>query len=371
MKVLFLTGSYPPESGGIAELVSSLARALVSNGESVEVITPVRGAADGETGLKVTEFELPGRGYLKRVARCRRTLRNALRHGDFDRVLVSTWSPFAVGITGKAGDPDIDILCHGLDLLQPMSSRRYRWLMRRTLMGASRIIANSGYTADLAVKAGAVPSAVRIIHPGVDTVRFQPRSVSAQMNRELTSSDSRTVLLTVGRLVPRKGVDTVIRILPRLAHRYPDLLYLVAGSGPDRPRLEELAIETGVADRVTFLGPTPTADLPSLYSLADIFVMPNRLIEEKGDVEGFGIVFMEAAAAAVPAVGGNSGGAPDAIADGVTGFVVTPDAADELFDRLDTLLSDSGLRKRMGAEGRKRAVREFQWDQIARAYCEL
>jgi len=370
MKVLLLAGNYPPESGGIGELVSNLAHALVSRGETVEVITPVNGAADAENELKVTEFELAEKGYLKRVSRCRRTLRSALRRGDFDRVLLSSWSPFAVGSAHRAGGPGIDILCHGLDLLEPMSSRRYRWLMRRTLRGASRIIANSRYTAGLAKSAGAAPETVRVIHPGVDTLRFQPRPAPPRL-REDTSCANKTVLLTVTRLVPRKGVDAVIGILPRLAHRYPDLIYLVAGDGPERSRLEGLAKESGAADRIAFLGPPRTEDLPSLYNLADIFVMPNRLIEEQGDVEGFGIVFLEAAASAVPAVGGDSGGAPDAIDDGNTGFVVTPDSPDELFDKLNALLSDPALREQMGAAGRQRAVREFQWHQIAAAYCEL
>jgi phosphatidylinositol alpha-1,6-mannosyltransferase len=171
------------------------------------------------------------------------------------------------------------------------------------------------------------------------------------------------MLLTVGRLVPRKGVDTVLRALPRIAASVPEVQYVVAGTGPDRNRLERLAVRNGVRDRVHFVGYVADDVLSSYYSAADLFVMPAR--EALPDVEGFGLVFLEANACGTPAVGARSGGIPDAIVDGETGLLVPPNAPGSLAEATTRILTTPDLADTLGRQGRHRAVNEASWDQIA------
>jgi phosphatidylinositol alpha-1,6-mannosyltransferase len=167
------------------------------------------------------------------------------------------------------------------------------------------------------------------------------------------------VIVTVGSLTARKGHDMVIRALPRLRETVPDITYLIVGQGGYRAKLEELAMSLGVRDRVIFVGQVSAEDLPDIYALADVFVMPSREHLESCDVEGFGLVFLEASACAKPVVGGRSGGIPDAIVDGVTGLLVNPNDAEDIANSLARLLTNSNLAIRLGQQGRCWVTKDF------------
>jgi phosphatidylinositol alpha-1,6-mannosyltransferase len=172
------------------------------------------------------------------------------------------------------------------------------------------------------------------------------------------------VILSVGNLVPRKGHDMVIRALPRVRQVVPEVTYLIVGEGSYGVQLENLATALGVRDRVIFAGPS-AEDLPDIYALADVFVMVSREQLQSCDVEGFGLVFLEASACAKPVVGGRSGGIPDAIVDGVTGLLVNPHDPEDIANALARFLSDTDLATRFGQQGRSRVVKYFGWDRIA------
>jgi phosphatidylinositol alpha-1,6-mannosyltransferase len=174
------------------------------------------------------------------------------------------------------------------------------------------------------------------------------------------------MILTVGNLVERKGHDMVISALPEVQKVIPDVTYLVVGDGRYRSNLEQLAVTRGVRDRVVFAGQVPEKELPEIYSLCDVFVMPARERLDECDVEGFGLVYLEANACGKPVIGGRSGGIPDAIVDGVTGLLVDPHDPIEIANALIQLLRDRELSTKMGHEGRKRVVRDFTWERIAR-----
>jgi phosphatidyl-myo-inositol dimannoside synthase len=179
------------------------------------------------------------------------------------------------------------------------------------------------------------------------------------------SLQGQLVLVTVARLVARKGHDTVIRSLPHLAKDFPNLKYLIVGGGPDRDALEQLARELNVAERVVFTGYVPETDLADFYALGDVMVMPNRQ-ESNGDLEGFGMAFVEANAVGRPVVGGRSGGAEEAVAEGVSGLLAEdPRSVEELVSVLRLLLSNHDLRQRMGIAGAQRAKQEFGWQSRA------
>jgi phosphatidylinositol alpha-1,6-mannosyltransferase len=172
------------------------------------------------------------------------------------------------------------------------------------------------------------------------------------------------VIVTVGNLVSRKGHDMVIRALPRLAQTIPDITYLVVGNGPHRQQLEELACSIGVRDHVVFAGVVPDRDLPDVYALSDVFAMPSRAHLDTCDVEGFGLVFLEANACGKPVVAGRSGGIPEAVEDGVTGLLVNPTDAEDIARAIGKLLTDTDLARRMGHQGRVRVVTRFTWEAI-------
>lgn len=338
MRILLLAGSYPPETGGIAEFMRAFARGLPANGAEVETIA---------------NPPLPG-GYFKRVDFCRNLVLERLRSRPFDRVVTSSWSPYAVGL------PDIpfDVFCHGMDLLEPSRSWRYRVLMKRTLQRASRILANSAYTAGLAATLGAPTERTVILHPGIDTDRFRPGPERGDAQ----------VILSVGRLVERKGFDMVIRALPEVRKQFPGIQYWCAGDGPDRERLRAMASDLEVQSHIRWLGEITEDAKAGLYQSADVFAMPNRIVESEGSVEGFGIVFLEAAACALPVIAGDSGGSPDAVVHNQTGFIVSPMSQSEITGRLIELLGDGALRHRLGNAGRARARSDFREEQIAERY---
>jgi phosphatidyl-myo-inositol dimannoside synthase len=201
------------------------------------------------------------------------------------------------------------------------------------------------------------------LRPGVDASVFQPGQ-GAEIRRDVGLADRR-VVVCVSRLMPRKGQDVLIRALPAVQKRVPDAALLIVGGGPARGSLERLATSTGVRESVAFTGSVPWDALPAYYGAGDVFAMPCRSRFRGLDVEGLGIVFLEAAACGLPVVAGDSGGAPDAVADGVTGRLVDGRSVAKVAEVVASLLEDPGHASVMGARGREWVEREWCWDAAA------
>ncbi len=371
MNILIVTGTYAPETGGIAELIRGFAGGLIAEGVRVQILAAAPGASlFSQPGVPVTEFNLPRLGYLKRVYACRRAMVQAASRWSFERIIASTWSPYAVAAPLRLLGREVflDVYCHGMDLLEPRRSFRYRLLMEVTLRRAKNVLVVSKFTAAEARKAGARAEKILLVPPGVDPNRFAPGPRNHAILARYALEEDTPILLSVGRLVERKGFDLVIRSLPRVLQKFPKAAYLLAGEGPERSRLEGLARSIGVDSRVRFAGHVPEDEIVRYYQTAGILVMPSRALPAAGDVEGFGIVFLEAACCGIPAIGGRSGGIEDAIVHGETGFLVNPEDPEELAVKILSLLSDADLRRRLGQAGRARAERDFQWPSIARRY---
>jgi phosphatidylinositol alpha-1,6-mannosyltransferase len=262
----------------------------------------------------------------------------------------------------------MSLYAHGEEIAADMGGRLLPPLKNRFLRRVRRVIAVSRNTVRLLEERGVDPAAIRVIPNGVELKHFTP----GEKDPELVGRwglQGRTVLLTLARLERRKGHDTVIRALPEVLRAVPDAHYLIGGEGEERARLEALVAETGVADRVTFLGAVAEADLCRVYNLADVFVMPNRELDN-GDTEGFGIVFLEAGACAKPVIGGRAGGVPDAVADGETGLLVDGNDPDAFAVAAVRLLTDPALRKDMGAAGR-RLAETHTYARVAQAVTEF
>ena len=252
------------------------------------------------------------------------------------------------------------VYAHGNEVLAAIDSDWDK--PRLALKKAACVLANSRFTAGLLQTAGVVPESIAIIPLGFDTERFRPQIPNLQLRRTLLGDRARgPVILTVGNLVERKGHDMVIRSLPAICQQVPDATYLIAGTGPFKERLDELAAQLGVRDRIIFAGNVPDDQLPDLYAMCDVFAMPSRARLASHDVEGFGLVFLEAGACAKPVVAGRSGGIEDAVVDGFTGLIVDPSDTQDIGQALIRLLTDSELRGRLGRQARDRVEKERTW----------
>jgi phosphatidylinositol alpha-1,6-mannosyltransferase len=255
------------------------------------------------------------------------------------------------------------VWAHGNEILYALQTE---WTKpRRAMMEAERILANSHYTAGLVEKVGVARERIEVIHPGCDLDTFRPVSLNEGLRRRLLAGRVGTpVIVTVGNLVERKGHDMVLRALPRVAREIPGVTYLIVGDGPNRASLEALAVEAGVRDRVVFAGQVPRDELPDVYALSDVFVMPSRARLDHADVEGFGMVFLEASACGKPVIGGHSGGISEAVVDGQTGFLVDPSDEGHIASRILEVLSDKTLATSLGDQGRRRVVASFGWEDV-------
>lgn len=256
------------------------------------------------------------------------------------------------------------VFVHGEELTLAHGSRELRWLTSRVLHNADLIVANSANTKRLLGELYAVSSRVVVMHPGVDALRFQP-SPRDETVRARLGWTGRRVVLTVGALQKRKGQDTMVRALPAVRAACPDVLYAIAGEGWERPYLEGLVRELGVSGQVQFLGVPPEAELVQLYQQCDLFVLPNRQIG--WDLEGFGIVSLEAQACGKPVIVGCTGGAPETMEAGTTGIVVSGESEQELAEAVVSLLMDHPKASAMGAAGRERILARFDWPGLAQS----
>jgi phosphatidylinositol alpha-1,6-mannosyltransferase len=260
------------------------------------------------------------------------------------------------------GGPRYVCWCHGEDVGCARLSRELTIVMTRVYRAAAMVFANSENTRRMLVDLGVPVDRIEVVYPGVDAARFHP-AVDGHAIRERHGLQDHTVALSVGRLQRRKGHDRAIEAIGRLRTIRPALRYLIVGEGEERSRLEQLARECGVADRVIFAGAVAAEDLPAYYAACDIFLLPNRIDGE--DIEGFGIVFLEAAASGKPTIGGTTGGVPEAVEDGVTGVLVSGTDVAELAATLDGLATTPDLRREMGDAGRMRVMAKFTWDRAA------
>ena len=254
------------------------------------------------------------------------------------------------------------IYAHGEELTTWGQGRRRR-PMRFALRHADRVVANSEFTRDELLKLDVGPQRITLIYPGVDVARFRPDLPCDDLRAGIGLEAGQRLILSVGRLSRRKGFDMVVRSLPELARRGIDAHYALIGIGEDRDYLAALANELGVADRLHLLGHVSVADLSRWYNACDVFAMPNR--EINGDTEGFGMVFIEAAACRKPSIAGQAGGTGAAVIDGRTGRRIDGANAAEVAATLQQLLADPCGLAALGSAALERVREEFDWDRVA------
>ncbi len=360
MRTLVVTNDFPPRPGGIQAFVHSLA--VRQPADELVVYAPSwRGALafDARQPFPVvrhpTSLVLPVPDVLRRV-------RELARAEGCDRVWFGAAAPMG-------------LLQRPLGLERAVASTHGHEVGWALLPGARSLLRRIGRDVDTVTYLGdytrrrlapALGPAATLAHlpSGVDTSTFRPRCGGADVRRRLGLAD-RPVVVCVSRLVPRKGQDVLIRGLPAVQRRVPEAALLLVGGGPDAPRLHRLAAEHGVADDVVFTGSVPWTELPAHYDAGDVFAMPCRTRKRGLEVEGLGIVFLEASATGLPVVAGRSGGSPDAVLDGRSGVVVDGTRVDEVASAVANLLADPARGRAMGAAGREWVQREWRWDVLA------
>jgi phosphatidylinositol alpha-1,6-mannosyltransferase len=363
-RTLLVTNDFPPRPGGIQQFVHNLA-VRQPPGSVVVYASTWKGAAkfDADQPFDVvredTSVLLPTPGVARRAARVARAY-------DCDTVWFGAAAPLgllAAGLRRRAGIERAVAQSHGHEVGWAALPGA-RGLLRRVAHGVDVVTYLGEYQRVRLARAVDGLATLRRLAPGVDVDAYSP-GVDGSAVRARYGLTDRPVVVCVSRLVPRKGQDALIRALPAIRRRVPDAALLVVSGGPYRSALERLACGAGVARDVVFTGSVPWEDLPAHYAAGDVFAMPCRTRRRGLDVEGLGIVYLEASATGLPVVAGDSGGAPDAVRDGETGYVVSGRDLAGIADRVATLLADPDLARRMGAAGRAWVESEWRWEAQA------
>ncbi|MEW1831360.1 glycosyltransferase family 4 protein [Streptomyces sp. NPDC088196] len=371
-KTLIVTNDFPPRPGGIQAFLHNMALRLDPERLVVYASTWKRGregveataAFDAEQPFTVvrdtTTMLLPTPAVTRRAV-------GLLREHGCTAVWFGAAAPLGLMAPAlrKAGAERLVATTHGHEAgwAQLPAARQ---LLHRIGESTDTITYLGEYTRSRIAGAVSPEAAARMVQlpPGVDEKVFHPGSGGAEVRARLGLTD-RPVVVCVSRLVPRKGQDTLILAMPRILAREPEAVLLIVGGGPYEKDLRRLVRETGVSDSVRFTGAVPWSDLPAHYGAGDVFAMPCRTRRGGLDVEGLGIVYLEASATGLPVVAGDSGGAPDAVLDGETGWVVRGGSPEEAADRILALLGDAELRRNMGERGRQWVEERWRWDLLA------
>ncbi|KAB1914879.1 glycosyltransferase family 4 protein [Micromonospora sp. AMSO31t] len=369
-RTLLITNDFPPRPGGIQSFVHHLA-VRQPPGSVVVYASSWRGAAkfDADQPFEVvrerTKVLLPTPLVARRAARLARAY-------DCDTVWFGAAAPLgllAAGLRRRAGIRRTVALTHGHEAGWA-SLPGARTALRRIGRGVDVTTYLGEYTRVRLARVLDGVTELRRLAPGVDVDTYHPDVDGERVRLRLGLAD-RPVVVCVSRLVPRKGQDMLIRAMPEIRRRVPDAALLVVGGGPYRAALHKLARQVGVERDVVFTGSVPSAELPAHYAAGDVYAMPCRTRNRGLDVEGLGIVYLEASATGLPVVAGDSGGAPDAVREGETGYVVRGRDVPQLADRVATLLADRDLARQLGAAGRAWVEREWRWETQAERMAAL
>ena len=376
-RVLLVTNDFPPRRGGIQSYLGEFVTRLVAAGShDITVYAPKwKGAeafdieADAAAGYRVVRH--PGTLMLP-VPTVDRRMQRLIAEHDIDTVWFGAAAPLALLAqrARQAGASRVLASTHGHEVgwsMLPVA----RSVLRRIGEDTDVVTFVSRYTRSRFASAFGRAASLEYLPPGVDTERFRPDPAARAELRDRYGLGERPTVVCLSRLVPRKGQDVLIKALPSIRRRVEDAALVIVGGGPYLDTLRGLADDCGVAEHVTFTGAVPGDELPAHHALADVFAMPCRTRGGGMDVEGLGIVFLEASATGVPVIAGDSGGAPEAVRHNETGLVVDGGSVDEVVEAVTELLTDRDRAAAMGAAGRQWVTSQWRWDTLAARLAEL
>jgi len=366
---ILLTNDFPPVIGGISTVFYNIWRYYPH--DRMLILTPLAEGSeefDSSAYFRPIRFRTYKAGKLSKITTIMLMALRTAWYVLFCNVReIHAGHILSYGPIGYMFQKTLGIPCY-LWVYGGETSSAYKlekWIVGKLLKGCARLVTNSPEVTKEFLTYG-IPKERRLIElvPAVDSDFFTPGPPPGHLI-EKYNLQGKKVILTVARLVKRKGHDLVLRAL-NLMKDQKNLHYIIVGSGEDKGRLEEIAETLGLSDRVTFAGRVEDNELPDYYRLCDIYVMPNREVLETTDsLEGFGISFIDANACGKPSIAGRSGGTGEAVAEGVTGYIVNPENPQELAEKIRFLLDNPEIGLEMGRKGRERTVRDFSWKQRA------
>ncbi len=363
--VLVFAFNFYPQRGGIQTYSYELCRNLHKLGYVPIILaraTPGDMEFDAKAPFTIIRMKWMNFRYLRIIPMTFYFLFAVLRH-RIRLVHCINWIP--CGFIARILKPILFykyvITCHGAEITMARGIMK-NLLLNTTIKNSSWLIAGNNYIRNILQQFNLPNTPVSVIGFGVDTEVFRP-DLDAEFLKVKYSTRRKKVLITVAELKKRKGIDKVMQAISLLGDRGKDILYIVVGDGPDRERLMEIANNLKLSDRVVFTGTVSDRDLPYHYAIADIYIMPNRE-EANGDIEGFGITFIEAQAAEKPVIGGLSGGVPDSVYDRKTGILVDPLNEKQIASSISELLENSDEALTMAKNGRERVSALFSWPTI-------
>lgn len=372
-RVLLVTNDFPPRRGGIQSYLQNLVDHLVAAGtHTLTVYAPDWKGADAFDREASYEVERHPGTLMLPVPTVAGRMRKLIKRHSADTVWFGAAAPLALmaPLARDAGVGRVVASTHGHEVgwsMLPVA----RTALRRIGTGTDVVTYISDYTRGRFASAFGPDAALEQLPPGVDTDRFVPDEVARAELRARYRLGERPVVVCLSRLVPRKGQDMLIRAMPAIRQRVPGAALVIVGGGPYLTSLRRLAHSFGVAEHVVFTEGVPGDELPAHHALADVFAMPCRTRGAGLDVEGLGIVFLEASSTGVPVVAGRSGGAPETVRDGETGVVVDGWDVGAIAASVGDLLADPDRAARMGEAGRRWVVENWQWSSKAERLAEL
>lgn len=373
MKLLIYTHEFPPFLGGLATTSYKLARGFSRAGMDVTVLAPGYGVDDGVTdeglGCRVKRVPALGRKWVKLVPLLEillgwLSLMLTLRSEKPDVVLFITEEAEAAGglLPFFSFAPAVRIAGSGITTCfygNKLSKKLMRFPMKRLYGRARLIIAVSNSTKGLIESVGVSGSKIEVIYNGVEEALLSKKpeaEMLSMLRKRYGIPDDANVLVTVARVLPRKGQDTVIKALPFILREFPSTVYLIVGEGRYKDRFKQLAVETGVSENVIFTGGVSHGEIVDFLDIADVFIMPNRYWNNK--IEGLPNALIEASARGKPVIAGSHGGSVEAVEQGVTGLLVDPESVRDVADAVMSLFREPETARLMGENGKKR-VEEY------------
>ena len=365
-KILLVTNDFGPRTGGIETFVIGLLERI--SGHQVIVFTSQQGDTTAYDQQWLDKFRVrvirDRSKILLPTWRATRVAKEVVRTHDIDTVVFGAAAPLALMSTSlrKSGVKKIIALTHGHEVWWARVFP-FNLAIKRIGKSVDHLTYLGEFTRQVISKALTDKSASEMVKiaPGIDTAHFIPRPDAMQKRRELGLNDKK-VIISVGRLVHRKGQDKLIEAMPDILKNIPNAHLLLVGEGPYENHLNKLVNKLSLKDQVTFTGRITYENLPTYLSAADLFVMPSRSRFFGLEVEGLGIVYLEASACGIPVIAGNSGGAPDAVLEGVTGLCVDGTNVAAIASAVIEMCSDAERASTMGAAGRNWIVDQWSWD---------
>ncbi len=372
-KSLLVTPDFPNASGGISIILYNIAKNLPP--ESIVVLAPRHFKDkdfDENSNFKIYRgnFYFEGKSFISQILNSIFLLFLTLKITLKEKIdIIQCGVPLPISFVAFIvkiilGKPYV-VYTYAMDVIRPQRSWLRVKILRIGLKNADTVFTISEYTKGKLLELGIPLRKIVKIPIGVDYGTFNP-NINSKKIEEKYNLKNKKVILTVGRLVRRKGQDKVIKVMPHVLEKVSNVVYIIIGEGEDKSRLKNLVEELKLGDRVIFTGYIPNKELPCYYNACDVFIMPSREIPEEGDAEGFGIVYLEANACGKPVIGGKSGGIPDAIMDGKTGLLVDPHSEEEIAQALIKLLSDEDYAQKLGQNGLDRVRKELTWEKTAK-----